>query len=115
MKRITIIAAALLLMGAAEDPMLSVRPSAILVGGAVKVTCRVPRNPWNRSITYGFNEWSTSSHQLDGEGSRITWERVYESIPCNPGVLFCSVKRITRGKPHQEILVTVPFNVLGCN
>ena len=110
MKRITIIAMALLLMGAAEDPMLSVFPHATIVGGNVRITCRVPRNPRNRVVVYGFRDWTTTSRQLDGESSRITHQILLQGVPCDPGELFCAVLRAD----GKDRLVVVPFTVVGC-
>ena len=109
--RLLIVTLALIGVAAAEDPMLSVFPHATIVGGNVRITCRVPRNPRNRVVVYGFKDWTTTSRQLDGEDSRITHQILLEGVPCDPGELFCTVLRAD-GKDRQ---VVVPFTVVGCD
>ena len=99
-----------LIVAAAEDPMLSVIPHVTVVGGNVRITCRVPRNPKNRAVVFGFEDWTTTSRQLYGEESPITHQILFEGVPCDPGELFCAVLRAD-GKDRK---VVVPFKVVGC-
>lgn len=68
-------------------------PQALMAGGAVRVTCRVPRDPSNRGLTMGLPGYLDDFVQLDGEDSRITHERTYDHVPCEVDEARCVLVR----------------------
>ena len=89
---------------------LSLYPRVVFAGSGVRLTCRVPRDARNRTLTYGFDHWQQSTRQLDGLGARITWMAVYFEVLCDPGEAFCAVQHID-GSTYR---IVATLTVGGC-
>ena len=90
--------------------VLTVYPHVVFAGHGVRVTCRVPRHDTNRAVSWGFEHWTSTTRQLDGAQSRMTWETIYNHVPCNPGRAFCAVERVG----GRTTYTTAPLRVVGC-
>jgi hypothetical protein len=101
-----------LILLATDNPQVSVSPRVMMAGSAVRVTCRVPRHSANRSVTWGFTDWTTSTRQLDGESSMITWTLELKRVPCDPGEAFCVVARVGARQPERA---SSHVEVAGCD
>ena len=100
----------LLVVESATEPTLTVYPRVVFAGSGVRVQCRVPRHEANRTVTWGFTEWTSRERQLDGASAPITWTYTFNHVPCDPGLAFCRVERV-RG---AAILMTQSLTVAGC-
>lgn len=97
---------------ALSRPVVTVTPSVIFAGGTVRVTCRVPRDARNRSVTLGLDPVTSSAHQLDGEDSRVTWDLLVTHVPCEAERAFCVVTQVN---PAGRITLETPLIVAGCD
>lgn len=96
---------------ASEAPVrAAVQPPLLMKGGAVRVTCTVPRHPDNRRLDVMLPGYTESSRTLDGEDSRVTWEFVFTHIPCEVETAVCRVVRITGAANARA-----PISVQGCD
>lgn len=102
----------LMLSFAKDSPDLRVYPRAVLVNQAVRLTCRVPRHADNRRVTWGLELVTSSSRDLEGENSPITFEALVEHVPCEPGAAFCEVIRVNRDQPLRAVATLA---VGGCD
>lgn len=105
--------AALLAYGALSSPRVSIRayPRALFAGGAVRVTCKVPKDATNRGLTVGIRNYRSSFVQLDGEAAPITTEITYERVPCDGEEVFCT---LVDNQP-KEYTVTASLIINGCD
>lgn len=101
--------AAVAIAALATDLQLLVR-RVVMVNQGIRVTCKVPRDARNRSVTLGFSEWTRSTRPLEGENSKITHDLYLDRIPCDPGDAFCTLTRADA--PDVSIHLTV--TVAGC-
>lgn len=62
-------------------PVVSVSPQVIMNGGTVRVTCRIPRLPENRRISFGV-PGSMSTIDLEGDNSRSTYQKTIQRVGC---------------------------------
>lgn len=91
---------------------VSVYPSAIIVGGELRLRCRVEPHADNRRIEYGIQNVANSQRDLDGENAPITWQpRNYTHIPCEAGAAYCAVYRVNKGWLED----VRPFTIGGCD
>lgn len=76
------------------QPRVSIKanPQIVMVGGAVRVTCIVPRVASNRGVTAAIENYRSMYDQLNGEASRITHEFLFERIPCEIGDAVCTLE-----------------------
>jgi len=110
--RLGALAVILILATPPQRQTLNVYPPGLVVGHGVRVTCRVPRHEANRQVTWGFEDWTTSTRQLDGDAAPITWQMLLNHVPCEPGPAFCIV---ARADGSRAIRVTQNVVVLGCD
>ncbi len=99
-----------LLVTAPSDEKLTIRvtPTTLFGGGAIRLTCRVPRDPDNRRLEYGVEGYTSSERQLDGEASRVTWDALIDHVPCGVERVFCEVTRADR----KRVRATAPLVVV---
>lgn len=100
-----------LLLLASAPLTIRVYPQTLMVGQNVGMTCRVTPDPENRKLIMGFKMWQASERDLDGASAPITWNMIFNKVPCEPGEAFCAVQR-TDGKTFR---VTTEIVVAGCN
>lgn len=95
-----------------DESSVSIRayPQAVMVGQGVGLTCKVTPHPDNRQLRMGFKMWQTSTRQLEGEAAPITWNQIFNRIPCDPGEAFCLLTRAD-GKTFGA---TIEVAVGGC-
>lgn len=98
-----------LLMMAAVDPEVSIRvtPQTMFGGQSLRLTCRVPRDENNRWLEMGVDGYTSSTHQLDGAASRVTWEQMYHHIPCGTERVFCVLTKAGGRTRQVSASVTV--------
>lgn len=77
----------------ADKVTVSLYPRIVQVGAAMRMTCRVPRQPDNRRLLYGVVNFRDSERQLEGENSQVTWEVFVDHVPCEIGKAYCTVVR----------------------
>jgi len=94
-----------------DSMTLTVYPRVVQPGASIRLTCRVPRHKSNRAVTWGFDNWTSTTRQLDGVYARVTWESVFDHVPCDPGRAFCEVWRVEarNQRVSQEVIV------VGCD
>lgn len=99
------------LVGAMAAPLVSIKvlPRVVMAGGAMRITCKVPRRAENRKLAAGIANYTSTERQLDGEESRITWEFLFDHMPCGVGPAFCAVSGTDRDQ-----LATQPIEIAGC-
>lgn len=95
------------ILGAPSNPQLAVMPRVMMRGAAARVTCRVARDPANRRVIWGFSDYLADERQLDGDASRVTWEALFEHLPCDPGDAFCRVIRADGSRRETRLAVEV--------
>lgn len=113
MIRESLLAVALAVAAVAEPARVKIKvtPQVVMVGGAIRVTCTVPRDARNRELEVGVGFYARESRQLDGEAARVTWEFVFEHIPCVADRAVCLVHSQGLGDAFQD----APINVAGCD
>lgn len=89
---------------------LFVNPTVVFENGTVHVMCRIPRDPTNRWVSWGLENYSESGRQLDGEHAPITWESYIEHVPCGVDTAFCRVVRVN----GTTSMTRAPLTVTGC-
>ena len=89
---------------------LTLYPRVVQQGQGVRLTCRVPRDARNRMVAFGFTDWTATERQVNGLDARVTWEHLYEHIPCDASEGFCAVSRADRS-PQRVVL---PLIITGC-
>lgn len=96
----------------AEDRRVSIKvsPHVVMADQAVRVQCRVVRDPANRGLFIGLSPYTSSFEQLDGEQSRVTWEETYAHVPCDVTGAFCDLRAVNSG----PIVVREAVTVAGC-
>ena|SRR5690242_4467079 len=107
-----LILAAVCLVALATDQLaIKVTPRVLFAGGALRLTCHVPRDPNNRLLEYGIiNYRERSQRQLDGDHAPITWQMLMEKIPCGSGPAYCAVVK----NDSSSELVRETFELVGC-
>lgn len=83
-----------LLLAAPDRVSISVTPSAVPVGGSIRLTCTVPHNPDNRWLVMGaYYEggivFKTSERQLDGDQASITHVFQIPRVACDVAIVDC--------------------------
>ena len=86
---------------------IAIRPRALFAGGAIRVTCRVPRDDRNRGLEMGIGGYTSHFVQLNGSDSAITHEQLFQHIPCNVDTAFCALN-------SDQMIRTATFQVSGC-
>ena len=99
-----------ILTTSSDAAVLTVYPHVVFAGHGVRVTCRVPRHEANREVSWGFEHWTSTTRQLDGANSPITWTSIFNEVPCDPGRAFCAVQRVG----GRTTSITSPLLVAGC-
>ena len=99
-----------LLLTPSDTVILTVYPRVVMAGYGVRLTCRVPRHEANRAVSWGFEHWTSTTRQLDGADSPVTWQSIFNEVPCNPGRAFCAVQRVG----GRTTYTTSPLRVAGC-
>lgn len=104
---------AAVLIGALTIPPVEIRlnPRALIVGGALRVTCRVQPDEANRRLNFGIENYRDSEYMLEGRESKITFERLFEHVPCDTEKAYCQVIRAD----GKIVRVTEEFHVVGCD
>jgi hypothetical protein len=83
---------AILLSGAVPQRVsIRVSPLVLMAGGALRVTCVVPRDARNRQLSVALSDYTSSSRQLDGDQARITHEFIFSHVPCVVEDAACQV------------------------
>ena len=96
---------------AADRVTIRTSSNVIMAGGAIRVTCRVPRHPENRKLTIGLHNYRESQLDLEGEYAPVTHEILYDHIPCETDVAYCIVEDgVGRGAIARQNI-----NVAGCD
>lgn len=90
---------------------IAVSPSVLFVGQTIRVTCTVPRDPSNRTLTIAIPGVTSSTRQLDGVNALITHTLTVPHVPCDTSAAVCVVENV-RG---QTFLAMRSFFVAGCN
>jgi hypothetical protein len=90
---------------------VDVRPHAVIAGGAVRVTCTVPRNADNRMLEMAIPGYSRSEYPLNGDSAPITHARVMQHIPCGVDEVDCRI--FTAG--GQTFSAVTSLAVAGCD
>lgn len=93
------------------QPSLKVSPPTLFVGASIRVTCRVPPLEANREIEVGVEGYSRYTRQLDGLNAPITWQRIFEHIPCGAERVYCLVKT----NEGRVTTVVAKLVVAGCD
>ncbi len=88
---------------------ITVVPRVVMVGGSIRVTCRVVRNPDNRWLDLGVEDYRASGDQLAGDDALVEHRLDVLHVPCTASVAFC---RLIAQKP---LVVTQTFEVAGCH
>jgi hypothetical protein len=102
--------AALSALAAGDTLRADVYPRTLLKGGAVRLTCHVPRDADHRWLDLGIDGLRTSGIQLDGESEKMTFPMLIEHVPCGVEEAFCLVQGAT-GQPQRAV---ARFIVAGC-
>lgn len=105
--RVLILAAAL----AAADPTVKTSSFAVMENGAMRVTCRAPRDPDNRWITFGLEGARSFGGSMEGAAAPVTWNLYLDHVPCGAGPAFCTVRQAS----GRERTVRQSIRVLGMN
>ncbi len=96
--------------GPAPRVELHVSANVVSVGNPIRVRCRVAPNADNRILEVGIEPYMYDAVQLDGDQARVTWEYLYEHLPCDAVAAFC--KLVPEHGP--AIVVSQPLHVTGC-
>jgi hypothetical protein len=88
-------------------PTLTVYPRVFFAGSTVHLQCRITRDKDNRWVTFGFEDYRTSTEQLDGENSRAVFDVWLDHVPCEPGRAFCLVRSSQDVTSRVDVMVTV--------
>jgi hypothetical protein len=96
----------------ATPPGQSVRvtPAIVRVNGAAWVTCHVPSFVNNRTVEIGIGEYASSTRPMDGDQAPITYQLLFEHLPCESVDAFCLVTRIL-GRPT---MTRTPLTMAFC-
>lgn len=84
-------------------------PHVVELGGTVRLTCTVPRDPANRWLDYGVGEDTSSGRQLDGDQAPSVWTMYVRHVPC-ASAAWCIV-RLNDGRSFRA---TTNLLVSGC-
>lgn len=93
----------------------TITPTAVPVGGSIRITCSVPRHPDNRWLHVGafYDDgapYRDATDQLDGESARVTHTMLVEHVPCDVGMVMCAVED-NLGRVYRDVR---PLVVAGC-
>jgi hypothetical protein len=106
-----LLGAAILISALATKPVeIRVLPHALIAGASMRVTCRVQPDEANRWLKFGIEGYTQSEYMLEGRESKITYERVFDHIPCGTGLPFCELIR----EDGRRVRVTEQVAVVGC-
>ena len=78
--------------------------------GQVRVTCRVARHPDNRLLVIGIENYTSSDFQIEGENSRITFERWFTHIPCEATGAYCDL----HDNHERHEVMRLSLTIVGC-
>lgn len=81
---------ALLLM--ADSLKIKVLGMVTQAGGDVRITCHVPRDPDNRGLEVGIENYRSSFFDMEGADAPITYEVWVKRMPCEAGAAYCFLK-----------------------
>jgi hypothetical protein len=85
-----------------------VKPSVLMPGGTLVLTCHVPRDPDNRTLVYGVTGFRENlQRQIDGADAPITWRFEMPHVPCDVGPAYCATIKVSGAVDG----VTARFNV----
>lgn len=71
---------------------IATMPLVLQAGGAVRITCTVPKHEDNRWLTIGISGYRTSTFQLDGDSAAITHTFLVQKVPCETPIAICVVE-----------------------
>jgi hypothetical protein len=93
-------------------PPVTVKLSSrvVMKGAAVRVTCTVPRDATNRGLTAAVVPYQSSYRQLDGDAARVTYEFLFEHIPCDAEMAICSLE----SQGREPIRDSLTIQIAGC-
>lgn len=80
------------LISSIQRVTIDVNPRAIMVGNAIRLRCRVPRDEHNRKLEMGVVDYVSSQYDLEGDAAPVTWERLITHMPCDVGPAYCAVQ-----------------------
>lgn len=100
----------LVLVLTAPEVRIDVMPRVVMVGASIRLTCKVAPHPDNRELQMGFDNWTESTRQLEGDRAPITYQFIRDRVPCDPGDAYCLLKRTNDG-----IIAKTSIEVRGCN
>lgn len=108
-----VLLAVVIALTASTPPRVSIKvtPQVVMAGGAIRVTCIVPRDARNRELEVGVYPYLSESRQLDGDAARVTWEFLFEHIPCAAERAVCLLHTQGIGDAFKE----APVQVAGCD
>lgn len=79
-------------LSTAKPVTIAVLPTALMAGGSVRVTCRVPRSPANQGLTVALLDYRSSYFQLNGnDHDRVTFEITFDRVPCEAELAVCEL------------------------
>lgn len=91
---------------------LTVYPRVVMAGrGAVRLTCRVPRDPDNRRLAVGFPNWQMFQKDMEGADAPVTYQWLYEGVGCGLEDPVCLVTRADGSVRSATVAITVA----GCD
>ena len=79
----------------------------VLVNGAIRITCTVPRHPDNRWLSIGVPGMSSSTRQLDGESAAITHTMTVTHLECGVTEVVCDVEDNLERHYQAQTSITV--------
>lgn len=99
-------------VNAGPQPRVTIRvlPSVLFAGHSIRVTCTVPRHPDNRLLDLGVTFYRGTTIQLDGAAARVTYEIIYDKVPCDSGPAYCQVTE-SHGRQYVD---RAEIEVAGC-
>lgn len=95
-----------------SHPRVAIRVSGqvVMVGGMIRASCKVPKDPSNRSIDIALIPYRSSTRPMDGDRAAITYDMVFEHIPCDVNTVACTLTNDTGG----VFRASLPVEVSGC-
>lgn len=108
--RIAFVALTALLLLFSSGLSIRITPRIVFLGGAVRLTCKVPPNNNNRWLDAILPGYRSSGQQLEGADAKITYEFLFEHIPCIVDEGVCAVTDNMGDTQYARL----PLQVAGC-
>lgn len=90
---------------------IRVSPQSLLVGGKIRVTCRVEPNAENRGLNMGLANYRDSYIDLEGDQAPTTRDMTFDHVPCDTELAYCALT--TSQGPGKQ--ATSQVKVGGCH